>query len=466
MRHKLYAVFVMLLLIAAARSAGAGVVTCDPTTALQTCVSNATASGSTAGTVILVPSGTSSVFSVSSLIDLPSNITIRCEPNVMIQQTGGNPIFRAQYQQNIVIEGCTFDGQSAKVYGLVMFNVSHVRLSRNTFQHFGDNAVTSFPGGDWTDVEIERNVFTAAGLYDDNSAAVQLLAQSGASGSSNVRVHHNTCNNAAQYTGCFKFAAQSSVPLTQLSVTDNVVNFASSSHGSLGIELFSTDNTDLSFVQFTIANNIIQAAWGSSSQAFGISAYGSRGVIAGNTLNNCFGPGIEVLGSYISVVGNTLTYSGPVIWNAGGASRSGVVIADNTTFKSYGAAIQIYAHDAGQINDGIIANNIVQTPDHGDGILVQTASSGSLRDIHIDNNLLELPNGGYAVHTEGNPSQVQIDNNRLVNISGTGFFLNGAGQAFTVRFNDFSGSGSWEYVNPSTTITRSVENIVNGTCCH
>ena len=371
---------------------------------------------------------------------------------------------RAQYQQNITIQGCAFDGQNANVYGIVMYSDTHVRLSHNTFQNLGNSAVTSFPGGDWNDVEIDGNRFTTAGQYNTNSGAIQLLSQSGASGSSNIRIHDNTCDNTAQYTGCFKFAANSAKPVKLLSVTDNVLSYASNSNETLAIELFSSDNTDVSFQQFTIAHNLINAAWG-SSQAYCISAYGMRGVISGNTLSGCFDIGIEVLASNTSVLGNTLSYTGPIVWNAGGVARSAVVISGNSIFKSYGNGIQILGGANGAISDGVLSNNVILTPDHGDGVLIQTLSNGSLRDIHIDNNLFELPNGGYAIHSEGTGSQVQIENNRFANIAGDGLFLNSGGSSFTIRFNNFSGAGSWVQ-NFGTSITRSVENIVNGGCCY
>jgi len=462
MRTRFHVVLVVLFSIGATRETRASVVTCDPSTALQTCINNATANGSTPGTVVLVPSGTNNVFTVSSLIDLPSNLTIRCEPNVTIQQSAN---IRVQHQQNILIQGCIFDGQGANLYGLILYSVSHIRITRNTFQNFGNTAIPSDPGGDWNDVEIDGNVFTNAGQYNVNSAPVQLNAELGSGGSSNIRVHHNTCSNAALYTGCLHFVASSSRPITQLAITDNTLSFGSSSNVSMGIQLFSTDNTDQSFQQFTIAKNLINAIVIGSSQPYCISAYGMRGVISENTLSGCSFMGIELIGSNTSVVGNSLSYAGPVRWYSDGSSRSNVVIAGNSITQSYGHAVIVQSGTNGGIQDGTIAHNILDTPASGDGILVQTLSNGTIRDIHIDNNVLDMPYyGTRGIDSEGNASQVQIENNRFVNVAGTGLFLNSGGSAFTIRFNNFSGSGSWN-LNYGTSITRQVENIVNGSCC-
>jgi hypothetical protein len=394
---------ILVMATAWARVAQASVVNCDPTAnTLYQCVASATTNGTTAGTVVLVPNSTNSAFNISSTVPLSSNLTLRCEPNATITQNGARgALLMASGVQNIVVEGCIIYGSNGATPGLVLDNVSGVRVSHNTFQSFLAEGLT---GEGWTDVEVDGNVFSSAGPTLMNDSALYLYAQNGAAGSSRIKIHHNTCNNISQQSGCMKFAASSAKTLTQVAVTSNTLNVGtgSSTYNNLGIEFFATDGNAADIQQFTVTDN------------------------------------------------------------------AGVSITNNNIISSTGAAaIHISASFGGSYGlfTGIVGHNVIRSPAGSTaGVLVQTFSAGTVDDVHIDDNMLDsFTSSQRAVDSEGSPAQVQIENNRFINDSGTGIFLN-AGTNFTIRLNYFNGT-TW-LSNHGATITRSIENIVNGACCY
>jgi Right handed beta helix region len=456
-------VVILILVTAWAHVAQGKVVTCDPTAnTLSQCIASATSSGQTAGTVVLVPNSTTSVFSLSSTVSLPSNLALRCEPNATIQQNGASgALLMASGTQNIALEGCIIDGSTGSTPGLRLENVSGVRVSHNTFQNFHAEGLT---GQGWTDVEIDSNMFSAVGPVGTNDSALYLFAQNGYSGSTRIKVHHNTCNNLTQGSGCMKFAASQQKPVTQIDVTNNLLNVGSSATANLGIEFYPTDAKDTDFEQFTVSNNIVTTNAGATNTSC-ISISARFGVIANNTLSNCQQIGIEVIASYTNVVGNTLTSTGPIVWDGNSAPHEDVLITSNTMVSSVGAAaIQVIAGTAYNLNTGTVGHNVIRAPTGSTaGVLVQTISTGAVTDIHIDDNMFDaFASSQRAVDTEGSPAQVQIENNRFINVLGTGLFLN-AGANLTIRLNYFNGT-TW-LTNNGATITRSIENIVNGSCC-
>ncbi|HKO18840.1 MAG TPA: right-handed parallel beta-helix repeat-containing protein [Acidobacteriaceae bacterium] len=470
LRPVLWCASVLLFSFLCVRSAQASVVTCDPTTnTLDQCVQTATSNGTVPGTVVLVPNASTSLFLVSSTVNLPSNLTIRCEEGATIQQNGAaGSLVAASSAQNVTIDGCVFDGSNGSTPGLVLNNVTAVRVTRNMFQNFRAQGISG-PSGDWTDVEIDGNVFNGVGPLNANDGAIGLFGQNGTLSSSNVSIRNNTCNNLTQGSGCIKLSASVAHPLTQVTISGNVLNVGNSSAGNLGIELFAvgTVNLDSAIQQFTVAGNKVTTTPG-ATQTFCISVYGSHGTIVGNSLSNCQAVGIEVLASYTSVIGNSLANAAAITWDGNNASHAGVIIADNNLESSHGsAAIDIVSglNGAYALNSAIVTHNIVRAPAGATtGILVQTLSSGRVSDVHIDDNLFDtFGSSQRVIDSEGSVAQVQIDNNRMVNISGTGLFLNGGGTGFTIRLNYFNGT-TW-LQNFGTSVKRSVENIVNGTCC-
>jgi len=235
----------------------------------------------------------------------------------------------------------------------------------------------------------------------------------------------------------------------------------------LGVEFFATDANDLAIQQFSVTDNVISATLPATSTMC-ISAYGRYGVISNNSLTNCGWVGIEVLAGYTGVIGSTLVNTGPITWDGRNGSHQNLVISgNNMTGSSSPGAIQVIASSVGSNNydleTAVIGHNTIRGPSGQAGILVQTQLNGAVVNIHIDDNMFDsLGSTQRAIDSEGSPSQVQIENNRFINVSGTGLYLNG-GVNFTVRFNYFNG-GTW-LSNFGTTITRTVENIVNGVCC-
>jgi len=463
-------VVILVMATAWAQVAQGSVVNCDPTAnTLAQCITSATTGGTMAGTVVLVPNSTTSVFSIPSTVSIPSNMALRCEPNATIRQNGASSaLLMASGVENITLEGCIIDGSNGSTPGLVLENVSRVRVSHNTFQNFQAEGLTSYPGGGWTDVEIDGNVFSFVGPTGLNDSALYLYAQNGTAGSSRIKIHHNTCNNLGQQSGCMKFAASASKTLTQVAVTNNTLNVGTgtSSNNNLGIEFFATDGNDADIQKFTVADNIVTTNAGSSGTSC-LSIGGRYGVIADNALSNCQLFGIEVIASYTNVIGNTLTSTGPISWDGNHATHAVVLITDNTMTSSVGvAAVHISAGFGGSfgLNTGIVGHNVIRIPaGSAAGVLVQTIATGAVTDIHIDDNIFDaFASSQRAVDSEGSPAQVQIENNRFINDSGIGIFLN-AGVNFTIRLNYFNGT-TW-LANNGATITRSLENIVNGSCC-
>jgi hypothetical protein len=409
----------------------------------------------------------------TSTTTIKKSLAIRCDSGSTIPLSGTGPLL--QYtgsvgeDSGITIEGCTLSGGGATAVAISLTNVTNVRISRNSILNFKGQGIT---GAGWNNVEIDQNRFTNVGQVNANDGAIYLLPGT----STNVRVHHNSCDNSAQQTGCFKFTASSAGTLTDIDVSDNDITVGDAGTiDTLGIELFSTDSNDSDIQQFTIANNRIAASNSTNTNVFCISLGGARnGVVSGNSVKNCNAFGIEVIASYTSIVANTLDSTGPITWNAAAAAHAGVVITGNSILTSTGVAgIQLYQATSSSnfLQAGIISNNIFTSPAQA-AIVIQPSIGNTILEIRISDNIFNGNTSGrtaivvYGTSGSAGVSQISIEANRFTNINGAGAYglsLASGGRNFAFRNNYFTGN-AW-LSNAGATVVDSYRNIVNGVCC-
>ncbi len=439
-------------------NACASTVRCDAGRGLQACIDEATRSGSIAGTVIF-PAKTR--HELATAVVLYPQTTLRCETGAVIAQApsahpesllrnrgGGN-------ETGITIEGCTFQGTGDPRHltaGLKLTasggKIGGLRVAHSTFRDLSDMAII---GSGWENAEIDHNTFRNTGRHGQNTAALYLFAQNGAS--RGIRVHDNTCDNTAIHTGCFKFAASAGSSLRDIVITKNTVrpgDVGIKDQGTLGIELFAGDNDQNAISDFEIADNDVRGVGLRSRNTWCISVGGAiRGKVLRNRVSDCAAFGIEVVGSEVEVRDNVLTGAGPITVDANYGSRHDVTIAHNTITRATGRGIFYYAANQHCIVNTVVTDNVIQTP-NGPALRVQNSNEGggcpgdevAISGLKVSSNRMETTTAGSAaVEFLGSTREAALENNRITSSkAGDMAFITVLGAPdITLRNNEFAG---------------------------
>ncbi len=476
-----------LVVLATNLSAQSNIAYCDNYSTLQQCIDAATGTGAHAGTAVMTPGLERDL---TSTVILYSNTTLRCEQGSLIKRASGALIGSGNLSpamlqnqhagggptdSNIVIDGCTIDGNrgagdNAKTAGIELYaqlgsKITNVVIKNSTIQNTPSQGIYGF---NWQNVEIASNTFVNdAGVTNVNDGAINLVSTNGAS--TNVSVHHNRCDSTASATGCFKFAASNTQPITQINVSNNNITVGANGTTSLGIELFG-GSISTAIQQFVVADNIINGASATDPATWGISIGGaSYGTVTGNTIANTNAFGIEVIGSFTTVSHNILNNTGPISWDANVTPQTNAVFSDNVSVSPACRGIFFIASGTNYLDTGTVTSNIIRAPLRpcADGsapaaIRIQASSNNIFNVRLVENTTQEVQSGSSAIETTGG-GQVQIENNRFVNNHGTGLNLSFVAQGvnFTIKNNYYNGEGTF-LVPHSTTITQQSSNIVNG----
>ncbi len=358
-----------LLIGVVAVPACAATVRCAPTTGLQACLDAATARGTRRGTAV-VPARTT--FPLAATAVLYPRLTLRCEPgSVMVQADGANleVMLRNRGQGDepgITIDSCTLDGNAAhnrgvRTVGLRLlaergYALRDLRITNSSFRDTSDMAII---GAGWVHAAIVHNTFSDTGRHDDNTAALWLFAQFGAS--HDIRVADNRCDNTGIRTGCFKFTAEEKSPLTRISITRNTVLPGDSpAADTSGIELFSGDS-QAAISGFDIADNEVRGPNSTNARIFGISVGGAmQGTVRRNHVTDSRAFGIEVVGSAVRVRDNVLLRSGPITWDAREETRHDIAIVRNQLLDTAQRGIFFYAAGGHCLAGAVITGNVIR----------------------------------------------------------------------------------------------------------
>lgn len=373
----------------------------------------------------------------------------------------------------LAISGGTISGnranQTSSGYGIRATSQSSVHVEGVTFQNTFSEGVylTSC-----SDVLIADCTFTncaAAG----NHKAILLDDLSGSY--SKVRLNRNYIDGTTSQTGGMQVVSTTSGNTAQdITVHNNTILVGDNAADVLGIEFYS--NSSGSIINGSVMGNSIRAP-GTGTTAFGISiggvastsTTGNNGIsVVGNTVKNCHGPGVELIGRNLTCAANTfetcgrisvpsidvaggqtgVTVVGNVIRNAqdsnyaiqlsGNATNamSGTICANNIIEGATGIGINI----AGQFLDGIVENNVVRKPlGIGISVVASTVTTGS----RISNNRVEMTGATGTIDAimvnSTAAADMIIEGNIITASPRYGIMFNVAVNRMTVRNNQISG---------------------------
>lgn len=459
---------------------------------LQLLVNQCSQSGTHAASILVEPNAV--IIPTDGTVSLPSNIEIRCAVGSVIKETRLTDIFLISGASNILISGCTFEGQAV--------GVAAIRIKNGTNIHISSIAAGGFPGDrympgaiitgqGWHAVEIDHSIFglsgprctpALCGWYSGNHGAIELLGQNEVS--DHIRIHDNVCKGNISHSSCFKLEASTRSQNKWIEILDNDVTVGafckdSRSVGCLGIELFEADDlpngrsaSDAANLHFVVGNNRVRAENNSGgNNAFCISLGGARyGSVVGNRVQDCKAYGIETIASFAQVQANRLTDAGPISWDANTLSHTDIVISDNVITRPSCRAIHFIASKRNSLEGATVTGNIITGPfgpcsDGSSPAALRLQSEGAnMRRIDVLNNKIQnIPLHSSGIETAGGDA-VTIRGNRFLENHGTGISLGyaGSGTNFSVTENRCFGSGVFIMDHKKAAVIRRQFNSVNG----
>lgn len=340
-----------------------------------------------------------------------------------------------------------------------------------------------------TKVTVADNDLDDCGMVDQNHKMIQLWYTLG--NSEGVRITNNRIDCRDQNNGGIGLSCVGDgVVFSEIQIQGNEIYVGNAgATATLGIEIF-CNNTTAAIKDVAVAGNTILGVIGASTdQVYGISVGGPTSTalggdtnisVVGNTIRDCAAFSIEIIGSCISAVGNTIFNSGEMLVAANevtGGIRA-VSITGNT-FVDCGVANLAVIALVGDVNGiaGITVSGNSSFDAKSQGIrqtgLVSRMSlagnsffgtlatgislAGTLTDSCVVGNILDL--GGAAADWDAiqlgasTITRLLIEGNTIRNATRNGIYANAAASVIDIRNNNISGC-TLHGINAATAVDR------------
>jgi hypothetical protein len=273
----------------------------------------------------------------------------------------------------------------------------------------------------------------AAGIYVRAS-----LPTGGPYESSNIVISNCFIDQQLSLNSCIKIHAAAGNVMSKVKVINNNCLMGELLNIALGIECYDGASSNATIKDVIIEGNTIECTGSGTTNyfAFGISIgsqsssadYGIAGVIiSSNIIRTCRRLGIEVIGNYITVIGNEIIDSGEISVNADSiyGGMMGVKITGNTTRhiggnSAYFGGVRIQAtlnNMYGTLIEGNIFDGVAGINSTEDIIYIKAgngtgSNTGKIYNLSIvDNHVLEIRRNGINIDNSVNIENLKISGN-------------------------------------------------------
>jgi hypothetical protein len=283
----------------------------------------------------------------------------------------------------------------------------------------------------------------------DTTPTVGVLIQAiSTGGASDIIIADCLVDQTTSMNGCIKLYSIADNVIKRVKLSNNTCLMGDMTYQSLGIECFDSPASVGTIQDLIIDGNIIEctASALSSNIAFGISigshsSSGTEGgvneiIVSNNIIRNCRKLGIEVIGNYITVIGNEIIDSAEISINSdsvAGGMRAAKIIGNTTR------------HTGGNKYFGGIRIQAVLNDMHG--TLIEGNVFDGVSGLTISEDIIYIKAGGSSESNIGKIYNLSILNNHILEITRNGINMDNSVNIENLRIS----GNSFKYANNGQT---------------